>query len=143
MSRARFTILYAGRAPQLPRPIADAFENAGYSVSVRRRVPATRSSGLYEVELDRTARPRRQRAAGGEAASVPSTAMSLQGLRERVGRTQGEIARRVSMTQSQLSRVEARKDHLTSTLRKYVRALGGRIEVVAVVNGKRVVLQGV
>ena len=136
-------MLYAGRASQLPRPIADAFENAGYSVSVRRRAPAAPASRLYEVELDRTARGRRHRAAGGEAAAVPSTAMSLQGLRERVGRTQGEIARRVSMTQSQLSRVEARKDHLTSTLRKYVRALGGRIEVVAVVNGKRIVLEGV
>ena len=69
--------------------------------------------------------------------------MSLRALRETVGRTQGDIARRVSMTQSQLSRVEARRDHLTSTVRKYVRALGGRIEVAAVLKGQRIVLEGV
>jgi hypothetical protein len=47
------------------------------------------------------------------------------------------------MTQPQLSRVEARRDHLTSTLRKYIRALGGRIEVVAIVKGTRIVLRNV
>ena len=78
-----------------------------------------------------------------EVGPSPLLAMSLQALRERVGRTQGEVARRVSMTQSQLSRVEARHDHLTSTLRKYIRALGGRIEVVAIVKGTRIVLRNV
>jgi len=78
-----------------------------------------------------------------DADSTPTLAMSLQALRERVGRTQGEVARRVSMTQPQLSRVEARRDHLTSTLRKYIRALGGRIEVVAIVKGTRIVLRNV
>jgi len=69
--------------------------------------------------------------------------MTLRGLRESVGRTQGEVARRVSMTQPQLSRVETRRDHLISTLRRYVRALGGNLEIVAVVKGARVVLQQV
>ena len=72
-----------------------------------------------------------------------ATALTLQGLRERFGRTQGDVAKRVSMTQSQLSRVEARRDHLTSTLRKFVRALGGQIEIVAVVKGSRIVLRDV
>jgi hypothetical protein len=75
---------------------------------------------------------------------LPSTgAMTLRGLRESVGRTQGEVARKVSMTQPQLSRVEARRDHLISTLRRYVHALGGEIEVVAVVNGARIALEKV
>ena len=69
--------------------------------------------------------------------------MTLRGLRESVGRTQGEVARKVSMTQPQLSRVEARRDHLISTLRRYVHALGGEIEVVAVVNGARISLEKV
>jgi len=72
-----------------------------------------------------------------------TVAMTLRGLRESVGRTQGEVARKVSMTQPQLSRVEARSDHLISTLRRYVHALGGEIEVVAVVNGARIALQKV
>ena len=71
------------------------------------------------------------------------TAMSLRELRESVGRTQRAIARRVEMTQPQLSRIEARSDHLTSTLRKYVRALGGRIEIVVHLKSVRVVLRGV
>jgi hypothetical protein len=44
------------------------------------------------------------------------------------------------MTQPKLSRVEARSDHLISTLRRYVHALGGEIEVVAVVDGARIAL---
>jgi hypothetical protein len=75
--------------------------------------------------------------------SADTVAMTLRGLRESVGRTQGEVARKVSMTQPQLSRVEARNDHLISTLRRYVHALGGEIEVVAVVNGARIALQKV
>jgi len=87
----------------------------------------------------------RQRGAGGKARrELPNTAaMTLRGLRESVGRTQGEVARKVSMTQPQLSRVEARRDHLISTLRRYVHALGGEIEVVAVVNGARISLEKV
>ena len=89
-------------------------------------------------QLKRTRRPAARRRVDGAA-----TALSLQALRERFGRTQGDVARRVSMTQSQLSRVEARRDHLTSTLRKFVRALGGQIEIVAVVKGTRIVLRDV
>jgi predicted transcriptional regulator len=87
----------------------------------------------------------RARGAGSKARDrLPNTvAMTLRGLRESVGRTQGEVARKVSMTQPQLSRVEARQDHLISTLRRYVHALGGEIEVVAVVNGERIALQKV
>ncbi len=47
------------------------------------------------------------------------------------------------MTQPQLSRVETRRDHLLSTLRRYVEALGGTIEIVAVVKDARVILQQV
>ena len=87
----------------------------------------------------------RGRGVAGKAGHKPANtaAMTLRGLRESVGRTQGEVARKVSMTQPQLSRVEARRDHLISTLRRYVHALGGEIEVVAVVNGARISLEKV
>jgi hypothetical protein len=42
------------------------------------------------------------------------------------------------MTQSELSRLESRSDHLTSTLRRYVEALGGTLEVNAVFGKRRV-----
>jgi predicted transcriptional regulator len=69
--------------------------------------------------------------------------LDLRGLRERLGKTQEEIARRTSITQSQLSRVETRRDHLMSTVRRYVRALGGEIEVSAIVDGTRIRLRDV
>lgn len=69
--------------------------------------------------------------------------MSLRALRESTGKTQEELAEITEMSQSQLSRVESRDDHLLSTLRRYVEALGGEIEVVAVVQGKRIRLRGV
>ncbi len=66
--------------------------------------------------------------------------MDLRTLREAVGLTQGELAQRVDVTQSQLSKMERREDHRISTLRRYVEALGGNLEICAVVNGKRIKL---
>jgi hypothetical protein len=42
------------------------------------------------------------------------------------------------MTQSALSRIERREDNPLETLRAYVEALGGEVEVVAVFPEKRV-----
>ena len=67
-------------------------------------------------------------------------AMNLQQLREYVRKTQGDVARTAAVTQPQLSRIEGRRDHLVSTLRKYVRALGGDICVVAEIGAERIVL---
>jgi len=69
--------------------------------------------------------------------------MSLRTLRESVGKTQSEVARVASMTQPQLSRVEGRRDHLISTVRKYVEALGGDVDVIARVDGRSIVLRDV
>lgn len=64
--------------------------------------------------------------------------MDLRTLREAVGLTQEELAHRVAITQSQLSKLERRPDHRLSTLRRYVAALGGELEVTAIIDGKRV-----
>jgi|SRR5215208_5326696 len=64
--------------------------------------------------------------------------MDLRTLREAVGLTQEELAQKVEVTQSQLSKLERREDHRLSTLRRYVEALGGELEVFAVVNEKRI-----
>ena len=65
--------------------------------------------------------------------------MDLRALREAVG-LQGELAQRVEITQSQLSKMERREDHRISTLRRYVEALGGSLEICAVIDGKRIKL---
>ncbi|HLV19593.1 MAG TPA: helix-turn-helix transcriptional regulator, partial [Polyangiaceae bacterium] len=57
-----------------------------------------------------------------------------------LGVTQAEMASAIEITQSQLSKMERRDDHPVSTLRRAVRALGGEIEVTAVVGSKRVKL---
>jgi hypothetical protein len=69
--------------------------------------------------------------------------MNLRALREFLGRTQEELARLSETAQSELSRAERRDDHLVSTLRRYVEALGGELEVVANFGEKRIRLQGV
>jgi DNA-binding transcriptional regulator YiaG len=69
--------------------------------------------------------------------------LELRELRELAGLTQTEVADVADMTQSELSRFENRDDRLLSTLRRYVNALGGELEVVAVLGDKRVVLRGV
>ncbi len=62
----------------------------------------------------------------------------LRTLREAMGLTQEELAHRIVITQSQLSKLERRPDHRISTLRRYVMALGGELEITAVVAGKRI-----
>ena len=66
--------------------------------------------------------------------------MTLQELRQGLEMTQVDAARAAEMTQSELSRLESRGDHRISTLRRYVEALGGRLEVTAVFGSRRVKL---
>lgn len=69
--------------------------------------------------------------------------MNLRALRESTGKTQEEIAAAASMGQSEVSRIERRDDYLLSTLRRYINALGGELEITAVLGGKRITLHGV
>jgi transcriptional regulator with XRE-family HTH domain len=69
--------------------------------------------------------------------------LTLRQLREEAGKTQVEMADLVEVTQSALSRMERREDNPMDALRRYVEALGGELEVVAVIGNKRVKLLGV
>jgi transcriptional regulator with XRE-family HTH domain len=69
--------------------------------------------------------------------------MDLRGLRELVGKTQKDLAILVEQTQGQVSETERRSDHRLSTLRRYVEALGGEIEIVANFGDKRIRLHSV
>ena len=77
------------------------------------------------------------------SAEVATLEMNLRKLRELTGKTQAELADIVAMSQSELSRAERREDHRVSTLRRYVEALGGKLEIVAVFDDKQVKLSGV
>jgi predicted transcriptional regulator len=65
---------------------------------------------------------------------------TLKALRQDLELTQAQVSAVAAMTQSELSRLEGRDDHLTSTLRRYVEALGGKLEVTAVFGQRRVKL---
>lgn len=67
--------------------------------------------------------------------------LTLKGMRQQLELTQVEVGRSAEMTQSELSRLEARTDHLTSTLRRYVEALGGKLEISAVFGARRIKLK--
>ncbi len=69
--------------------------------------------------------------------------MDLREMRRLVGKTQQDVARRSGMAQSELSKTERREDHRLSTLRRYVEALGGELEVIANFGDKRIRLHGV
>jgi len=67
--------------------------------------------------------------------------LTLKAMRQELELTQAEVGRSAEMTQSELSRLESRTDHLTSTLRRYVEALGGKLEITAVFGDRRVKLK--
>ncbi len=56
--------------------------------------------------------------------------MSLRELREMMAITQKEMAEVLDIGQEGISRIEKRSDLLLSTLRKYIAAMGGNIELV-------------
>ena len=78
-----------------------------------------------------------------EAVQQEVVELNLRALREMVGKTQSEVANIAGMTQGELSRAERRSDHMLSTLRKIVEALGGEVEIRAVFGDKTVRLHGV
>ncbi len=62
--------------------------------------------------------------------------MTLQALRRQLEITQDGLAERLDIRQGNVSKVEKRSDMLISTLRSYVEALGGTLELVAHMPGR-------
>jgi hypothetical protein len=65
------------------------------------------------------------------AAELIADEMSLRDLRKAMKKTQVAIARKLKVRQHGVSKIEQRTDMLLSTLRDYVRALGGELHLVA------------
>jgi transcriptional regulator with XRE-family HTH domain len=96
---------------------------AGRIMRIVDAYPVYGASALWRAWIDR----RRARA---EAASTPATPIGLAGLRKKLGWTQVEIARRMGISQSDLSKLERRWDVRLSTLDAYAEALGGRVRLL-------------
>lgn len=86
---------------------------------------------------------RKQIAEFRAAAARELLEMNLRALREMAGKTQAQLAKSTKISQAELSKVERRQDHLISTLRRYVRALGGELRVVAEFGDKTIRLVGI
>ena len=71
--------------------------------------------------------------------------LTLRAVREAVGQTQMAIANESTMDQADISRLENRSnldDTQIATLRRYLAALGGELELVARFGDKKIVLVG-
>jgi transcriptional regulator with XRE-family HTH domain len=64
------------------------------------------------------------------AAELIAEHLTLTDLRKARARTQSVVAKKLKIGQDSVSRVEKRSDLLLSTLRHYVAALGGELELV-------------
>ena len=91
--------------------------------------PMYGTSPLWRSWIDRC----RARAEG----SRDRPPVGLAELRKNMGLTQVELAGRFGMSQSDLSKLERRRDVRLSTLRSYAKALGGRLRILFVARGEQ------
>ena len=63
--------------------------------------------------------------------ALESAKLTLQAMRKQLGLSQAAIAKLSGLGQSEVSRIEQREDHMVSTLRRFVKALGGDLELHA------------
>jgi len=82
------------------------------------------------AELRAKMSPEDQRRSKEQAAAM-LIALDLSELRGRLEVTQEELAERLQISQSNVSRLEKRRDMLVSTLREVVEAFGGELHLVA------------
>jgi len=81
-------------------------------------------------KLDRLP-PKRRAKVERRAAELIAEEVTLKELRKALALTQVDLARRLKIKQASVVRIEQRSDLLLSTLRKYIEAMGGDLEVVA------------
>ena len=82
---------------------------------------------VYE-DLD-SALPRVIQLLSERLVTVPPPAVKLKDLREELGLSQEEVARRLGKKQASISRAEARTDYHVSTLKEIAEAMGGKLIV--------------
>lgn len=85
----------------------------------------------------------KQIAEGRARARLEVLEMDLQAMRKLVGKSQVAASRASGISQPQISKLERSEDHLLSTLRRYVKGLGGELEVVAHFGDKTIRLHSV
>jgi hypothetical protein len=82
-------------------------------------------------------------AASREWAEQKVIELNLKAVRKMTGVTQGELAKATKLAQSDISVLENRGNHLIETIRRYIEALGGELEIIARFGDKSIRLRGV
>ena len=79
-----------------------------------------------------------RRARVEEIERATGVALELAKIRESRQSTQRQVAEELKVTQANVSRIEHESDLYLSTLRNYIEALGGRLEITAVFDDERI-----
>ncbi|MGH8653805.1 MAG: helix-turn-helix domain-containing protein [Gammaproteobacteria bacterium] len=88
--------------------------------------------------------PARRKRVVGRAAEIARVYHALQELRKARAKTQVEVAETLDVTQPYVAKLEQRSDLMLSVLRKYVRSVGGELEIaVTFPDSGRVILSGI
>ncbi|MFT4929639.1 MAG: DNA-binding XRE family transcriptional regulator [Phenylobacterium sp.] len=66
-----------------------------------------------------------------QSSQLKAEYMALQEIRKAMDMTQKEVASKLHIAQDGVSRLEKRSDLMISTLRKYIEAMGGKLNIVA------------
>jgi DNA-binding XRE family transcriptional regulator len=75
--------------------------------------------------------PARRKKVEARATALITEEMSLRDLRQALKLTQDQLADSLGIGQDAISRLEKRSDLLLSTLRSYIEAMGGHLEIIA------------
>lgn len=96
----------------------------------------TPPKSLAEVRAQRIITPQ-MREQIAEERELLSAEIALHALRERAGVSQSDLAERLHVSRPRVSAIERNGEDLRmSTIGRYVEALGGRIRLVATINGE-------
>ena len=85
----------------------------------------------------------RRRSPARTLTATISSQVTLRELRQLAGKTQMETAGAAGMAQSEVSRIEGQRGALVTTLRRYVEALGGELELVARFGNRTMKISGI
>ena len=86
----------------------------------------------FSTLADRVTASPEGRARVDEYRRLMDAVLTLYRVREERGMTQVDVAKALDVTQGNVSRIENSPDVYVSTLRRYVEALGGHLELTAV-----------
>lgn len=76
--------------------------------------------------------PRKEREAiAKRAAELIAQEASLREIRKAQRRSQAKVAKKLHVNQAAVSKIESRTDMYVSTLRSYIEAMGGSLEIIA------------